>query len=291
MKVRMLVPVLLGLCCMAQAAIAAEPKLQLAPPAPKPQLLVLGSYHMDNPGRDVVNIEADDVLSPRRQREIEQVADLVARFRPTRIAIEWPRAKQAELDALYAQYRSGQHAPGRSEDEQLGMRLAARLGLARIDAVDWNGMPPVDIAVIDYEQGAKRLGQQDFLAAMRARLQQRARRDEQVLHEGSVLEALRWFNDPVRLRDSNAAYFDYARIAAGDDYPGANWLQFWYGRNLKIFSNLTRIAGPGERVLAVYGAGHVPLLRQFAAQSGYFEVVDPLRYLDAAAPAPQPASP
>ena len=36
----------------------------------------------------------------------------------------------------------------------------------------------------------------------------------------------------------------------------------------------------------IYGAGHAPLLRQFAQQSGYFEVVDPLRYL-----APEPSMP
>lgn len=76
--------------------------------------------------------------------------------------------------------------------------------------------------------------------------------------------------------------FDHARIARGDDCPGANWLQSRYGRNLKTFSNLIRIAGAGERMLVIYGAGHVPLLRRFAAQSGHFEVVDPLPYLQVA---------
>jgi hypothetical protein len=35
-------------------------------------------------------------------------------------------------------------------------------------------------------------------------------------------------------------------------------------------------------MLVVYGAGHAPLLRRFAAQSGYLEVVDPLPYLQVA---------
>lgn len=267
-------------------AIAADPPLQPDPPSPRPQLLVVGMFHMDNPGRDVANLDADDMLAPRRQGEIQAVAAAIARFQPTRIAIEFPHAKQSELDRRYAGYRAGQQALGRSEDDQLGLRIAAMLDLPRIDAVDWNEMPPVtSIDVIDYEAGAERLGQQDFLAAMRARLKARAAIDQQHLEQGSVGDMLRWLNDPQRLRDSNAAYFDYARIAGDDDYPGANWLQFWYGRNLKIFSNLTRIAGRGERVLVLYGAGHAPLLRQFAAQSGYFEVLDPLPYLRAA-PAP-----
>ena len=271
---------LLALClAIGQPVRAAEPP-SLDPPTPRPQLLVVGMYHMDNPGRDVVNLEADDVLSPRRQREIEAVARALAAFRPTRVAIEFPRAKQDEIDDRYARYRAGNHELGHSEDDQLGLRIAAMLDLPRVDAVDWNEMPPVTgIEVIDYQAGAKRLGQQDFLAAMRARLESRSAASQQRLERGSVGDMLRWLNDPARLRDSNAAYFDYARIAGDDDYPGANWLQFWYGRNLKIFANLTRIAGPGERVLVIYGAGHAPLLRQFAGQSGYFEVLEPLDYL------------
>jgi hypothetical protein len=278
---RALAPMLLVLCLVAgHAARAAESSPSLDPPTPKPQLLVVGLYHMDNPGRDVANLDADDVLSPRRQREIEVVARALAEFRPTHIAIEWPHAKQGELDHRYAQYRAGDYSLGRSEDDQLGLRIAAMRDLPRVDAVDWNEMPPVTgIEVIDYEAGAERLGQHDFLAAMRARLKTRAAADQAQLERGSVADMLRWLNAPQHMHDSNAAYFDYARIAGDDDYPGANWLQFWYGRNLKIFSNLTRIAGAGDRVLVIYGAGHAPLLRQFAQQSGYFDVVDPRAWL------------
>ena len=33
-------------------------------------ILILGTYHMANPGLDAYNVEADDVLSARRQEEI-----------------------------------------------------------------------------------------------------------------------------------------------------------------------------------------------------------------------------
>ena len=57
---------------MAAAAAVAQPAAA-PPPAPPPasvQVMVLGSYHFDNPGRDVVNIKADDVRTPKRQREL-----------------------------------------------------------------------------------------------------------------------------------------------------------------------------------------------------------------------------
>jgi hypothetical protein len=38
----------------------------------RPEILVLGTYHMANPGHDIHNMQADDVLSPKRQQEIAQ---------------------------------------------------------------------------------------------------------------------------------------------------------------------------------------------------------------------------
>jgi len=97
----------------------------------KPSLLIVGAPHFGNPGRDVVNVRVPDVLSPDRQREIEAVVDQLAAFRPTRVAVEWPAEEQARLDQRYADYRAGRHTLTANERDQIGLRLAARLGLSR----------------------------------------------------------------------------------------------------------------------------------------------------------------
>ena len=64
----------------------------VTPPPPAPvQVMVLGTYHFDNPGRDKVNVRVDDVTSPRRQRELAKLADAVAEFKPTRVMVEMQR--------------------------------------------------------------------------------------------------------------------------------------------------------------------------------------------------------
>ncbi len=66
----------------------------LQSPAEKPaaparaDVLVLGVYHMANPGHDIFNMQADDVLAPKRQAEIAQVIGVLKRIHPTVIAIE-----------------------------------------------------------------------------------------------------------------------------------------------------------------------------------------------------------
>lgn len=245
-------------------------------PHERPWLMVVGTPHLMNHGRDVININVDDVLAPERQREIEAIVDALAVYRPTRIAVEYPAARQAELDARYAAYRAGSYALTRDEIDQIGLRLAARLGLPRVDAADWNGMPPGDEASMDWDTYANRTGKSDVVAAMR----DPRRAELQDLSGTPLPDLLARMNTPEALAARHRRYYDYAMLSDDAEAPGANWLANWHGRNLRIFARIVRIADdPGDRVMVIYGAGHAPLLGQFAAQSGAFLVVDPVPYL------------
>src|SRR5436190_2522608 len=71
------------------------------------EVLVLGIYHMANPGHDIFNMKADDVLAPKRQAEIAQLIEVLKRFQPTKIAIEadpWGKRPQE-----YSDYLAGKH--------------------------------------------------------------------------------------------------------------------------------------------------------------------------------------
>lgn len=53
----------------------------------------------------------------------------------------------------------------------------------------------------------------------------------------------------------------------------------WYQRNAKIFAKLTQIARPGDRVIVVFGAGHLFWLRHLVEHMPGFALVEPNRYL------------
>jgi len=260
------------------------PLLSQRPAALRPQLMVVGVAHFDNPSRDVVNTRVDDVTAPRRQKEMAAIVEALAAFHPTHVAVEWPAAKQDRLDARYAAYRAGTYKLSRDETDQLGLRLAAKLNLPRVDAVDWLDEPPGQDADYDWqaypatpEAKARRAALTD--PAQGARDTAEMRRETL----GAWLHAL---NTPVRLATMNRVYFDYAMLGDETRAPGPNWVGAWHTRNLRIFAHLARLADrPDDRVLVIYGAGHGFLLNEFASQSGAFKVVSPEPLLSAAAKA------
>jgi hypothetical protein len=112
---RNLLPAVLVICMSSIAAFAAEPTAKTI------DVMVVGVFHMSDPGRDIHNLKAEDVLEPKRQIEIAAVTEALARFKPTQVGVEWPADAVAER---YKQYLAGTLPASRNEVVQLGFRLA-----------------------------------------------------------------------------------------------------------------------------------------------------------------------
>ena len=239
----------------------------------KSQIMILGSYHMNNPGQDVHNLEADDVLAEKRQKEIRQFVELLATFKPTKIAIE--RKWQTESDTLaqerYASYLKGAYELNRGEDQQIGFRLAKLLGHKRIYCIDAPGKFDFN-KMVSY---ANENGQGAFFEKANAWMQVFIKEEAEFLASHTVAEVLLRFNDPKMIKESHTIYVGMLQIGKGKDYPGAELVSDWYERNLRIFSNLTRMTNPtGDRVLVIFGAGHAPILRELVDYHPDYELVE-----------------
>ena len=67
----------------------------------KPTIMILGSGYLANPGADAYNFKMDDVLAPKRQRELEQLVAQLKEFRPTKVALEVDERFEPEINANY----------------------------------------------------------------------------------------------------------------------------------------------------------------------------------------------
>jgi hypothetical protein len=105
--------------------------------APRAQVLLLGTFHFRDANVDAYEPKhAVNIMSAIRQREVEDLVDRLARFAPTKVAVEARAERQPQLDSLYREYRAGKWELAENEIYQIGFRLAKRMGHARVYAVD-----------------------------------------------------------------------------------------------------------------------------------------------------------
>ena len=243
----------------------------------RPVVLLLGCYHMVNHNLDAFNVEADDMLSPGRQRELGAVVERLKRFRPTKVCVEEYTDQADALNEQYQAYLSGTCALSAEEYHQLGFRIAAELQHEQIYSINWKDDAAGDLdEVYAYAQAHQpELYEQLMLSGSRLleEIQER-------VATADVGEQLRWLNEPGNLLWNHQMYMTMARIGLGNQYVGIDWVKGWYQRNLIIFANLTRIiTSPEDRVLVIYGVGHIPLLTQFIRDSGFYTLETVEEYL------------
>jgi Family of unknown function (DUF5694) len=256
------------------AALAAG--LALASPARAAdmpvEVMIVGTFHMSNPGRDLYNAQIEDVLTPKYQTQIAAINDGLARFKPTSVMVEWDAATTT---GRYAKYLAGTLDPSRNEVVQLGFRLAKTANLPAVHGIDVDGDFPFE-ALANY---AKAHGQQSILDQTGAEVQVFVKRQEEMTRRDGIGPTLRFLNDPALIARGNNFYRQALRIGSGTTQPGADLLTAWYRRNFLICANLIQLAKPGDRIVVFYGSGHSFLLRQCIQETPGFELVETNDYL------------
>ena len=245
----------------AALAFPQQPPTDKLPAPSRAEVLVLGVYHMANPGHDVFNMKADDVLGAKRHAEIGQVIEVLKRFQPTKIAVERD-AGDERIAKDYDGYLAGKHEPTRNEIEQLGFRLAAELGHKQVYPVDADGEFPYQ-RVIDY---AKARGRSNELEMINNMVSAEVEAQGEYLASHTILETLLYMNSDAKVAQDVGWYYRFAHFGEPGDWAGADLVSDWVRRNLRIFTNIVRLVdSPDERVLVIFGAGHLGWLRPAVA--------------------------
>jgi hypothetical protein len=260
---------------LTMAAAIAAPAQQAAPEKPEPpkstgvraEVLVLGVYHMANPGRDVFNMQADDVLAPKRQAELAQLIEALRKFQPTKIAIEADMYGKRPQE--YSDYLAGKHTLSRNEIEQIGFRLAKELGHQKIYPVDADGEFPYQ-RFMNY---AKSSGRAKEVEALMNEIGVMVKAQNDYLTSHTVLETLVYMNADSKVAQDVGFYYRQAHYGEPGDWAGADLVSDWFRRNMRIYSNILGLVdSPNERVLVIYGAGHLGWLQHSFASDPSFRL-------------------
>ncbi|MBS1716807.1 MAG: hypothetical protein JSS72_03645 [Armatimonadetes bacterium] len=243
-------------------------------PPPQTRFLFLGTYHMHNPPGDMATAKIKDTLSPERQKEIAELNQSLARFRPTKIMIESDPVED-HARASYAEYLKGSHELSRDEEEQVGFRLAKQFGLPTIYPVDDH----LRIDVSKIFRAAKEQGKTAFIDHMQSVISRSTKVLAELDQKYTVGQILAVLNSPDAMRLNHMEFLSMIDVDSDRDFIATDTVTKWYQRNLRIFSNIKRNVAPGDRVLVIFGSGHMKFLKEFCSETPGFEIEDTLKYL------------
>ena len=285
---RKMVRWIVALGLVAMSAYATQPAQQTAAeettdPAAI-QIMVVGAFHLGNPGQDVANAEIENMLTDRRQSEIAAAAEAIAAFKPTVVAVERITAAPDYIDPNFAAFTPAMLGESADERCQIGYRVAKLAGVTRVYGIDeqpGEGEPDY-FPFGELAAHAEATGQSGVLNAQIADIQARSARFSAMQKEKTFSELLIVANQDASSDDE--FYYRTFAFDRGETQPGAELQAYWFMRNAKIFSKLAQVTKPGDRVVVVYGAGHKAWLEHFADHTPGFARVDPVTYLEKAAP-------
>jgi uncharacterized protein with PIN domain len=162
---------------------------QDAKPA-KPVVMILGSYHMGNPGRDLNNVKADDVRTERRQKEIADFIAVLKKFKPTKIAIE-AAPQNTKTSEAYAQYLKGEYELKSNEVDQIAFRLAKESNHPKLFQIDWQGNFDFD-KVLASAKANNQTNETDYFMTSGKK---ETDKQTEMLKTASVTDMFRYLND------------------------------------------------------------------------------------------------
>jgi hypothetical protein len=258
---------------------------QTSEPSSRTKIMTLGVFHFAYPNLDVVKTEKKNqisVLEEPYHSEISAISRAIEEYNPTIIAVEMVPGEQHRLDSLFLLYKSDKLILGKDEINQLALRIGKDLRLNKIYCVNDFGRHYDNILAI-FNDSIRSAKFEDYFYKSRDTANGRPETGKKI---SSIIDDLYEINKPEFIKKDLAAYlsnpFKYEEQTG--DFTGVDFeTGRWFNRNLRIFRNIQRIPHfADDRILVIFGAGHMNLLNIFFDVSDEFEFVSPLPYLEMA---------
>ena len=243
------------------------------------EVLLLGTFHF---------LESSiDFYSSEIQNELDLMARKLLVFNPDVIAVEAAVKAQKCVDESYEifnladlQNRNkmqnetlgeicmfGQKYPitYNNESIQIGYRLGKMLGHSKVYAIDDDII--INMEVMDNPSSSLKEAMDALYADMNKHI------------NDTIAGMYKYYNSEEWSKLNHSIYIQANMISMGNNYAGAKMVTKWYERNLKIFSNIQRLAAKNERIFIIYGAGHLQILRDLINADSNLKLVDIDKYL------------
>ena len=258
--------------------------------AKKPtEILVIGTYHFNNPGMDVAQYKVLDIMGEKPQKQLEEISKAIAVFKPTKIFTEWELKDQLALDTLYNQYKEGTYFdyvakkyPKRkfyvqNEIVQLAFRVAKKSNHKKVFAIDYQETSFDFDSVMKF---ADSIRLPNFKKEVMADIKDIETKSNALFATNDLLKCLYYFNSKA-VRDTDIPWY-VGKINDSDKlgtYVGAYLASEWYRRNLYMLANIQKQTDATDnRIMVLAGASHITMFIDLLKHDANYKIVE-LKYV------------
>jgi hypothetical protein len=267
------------------------PKESFAQQATKQkEVLLIGTFHFNNPGADLVKADKFDVLSEKSQKELQIIANKIKDFSPDKIFVEWSFNKSNELDSLHALYQNDKYFEyvdkkfpentfyKENEIFQLAFRAAKLNGNEKVYGIDIHTEFPFDSLLISIDK-AKQTELKDKIFS---RIKEVELTESENRKKYSFTELIIECNKQSNRNFDLGSYITLLNAAGKDnDFTGPNLVANWYKRNLLMYSVVQKLTDKNDdKIVILLGAGHIALFKHFIDLDENFKAVELKDILD-----------
>ncbi|WP_166919525.1 DUF5694 domain-containing protein [Flavobacterium poyangense] len=239
----------------------------------KKQILLIGTFHFENPGLDVAKTNSFNVMSDKSQKELENITNKIKKFSPDKIFVEWGHEKQDKLDKFYARNTDSLLQKKADERVQLALRAAKKLGHKKLFAIDYN---ETDFPYDSLTKGMKEANQLDLLKSNDEEMKQYERSQNEKIAKYTLTQLLIDVNTKESNTENVQWYLGTAnRAGKTGNFVGAYLVSEWYKRNLYMYSLIQKLTeSKDDKIMVLLGAGHTSMIREFIKYDPAFEIVE-----------------
>jgi len=255
-------------------------------PVAKKQILLIGTFHFNNPKADAVVTEDFDITTTSAQLELAKITSQIAKFKPDRIFVEWEYNDQDNLDSLYKLYLKDEYKAYidrtylnkpqydlyvKNEIFQLAFSAARKANLKQVDGMDFPLTMPFDTvmtAIKDADQNQVMSEISDFIAT----LTKDANYKRKTMNLTSLLLDL---NTEESKKKNNSIYIKTLNRAGKlANFAGAYSVSEWYKRNLYMLALFQKkLKSSDQKAVILLGAGHIAMIEKFLKEDDSYEII------------------
>lgn len=249
------------------------------------EILVIGTYHFNNPGLDVAQYKVLDIMGEKPQKQLEEITTAIAKFKPTKIFTEWELKDQLELDTLYNKYLDGTYFdyvakkyPKRkfyvqNEIVQLAFRTAKKTGHKKVYAIDYQETSFEFDSIMKF---ADTLRLPTFKKDVMADIKDTEAQSNALFATNDLLKCLYYFNT-TELRENDIPWY-VGKINDSDKlgtYVGAFLASEWYRRNLYMLANIQKQTEANDnRIMVLAGASHITMFLDLLKHDSNYKIIE-----------------